>query len=75
MSSLSHLHNLHDLSIVHRLQDDDTSPLAAGVESPWNLTLPGRCAKDPADHALFNAGFGNSVSLMYTCTGRRGAVD
>ena len=41
-----------------------TSPLAAGVESPWNLTLPG-CAKDPADHALFNnAGFGNSVSLI-----------
>ena len=39
------------------------SPLAADVESPWNLTLPG-CAKDPADHALFNAGFGNSVSLI-----------
>ena len=38
-----------------------TSPLAAGVESPWNLTLPGG-AKDPADHALSNAGFGNSVS-------------
>ena len=40
-----------------------TSPLAAGVDSPWNLTLPGG-AKDPADHALFNAGFGNSVSLI-----------
>ena len=28
-----------------------TSPLAAGVESPWNLTLPG-CATDPPDHVL-----------------------
>ena len=29
------------------------SPLAADVESPWNLTLPG-CATDPSDHVLLS---------------------